>query len=60
MEAIEARMMSDEVTREIAETRALAQKLQITGTPTFVLEDELLRGYLPADQMEIIVAEKRG
>jgi protein-disulfide isomerase len=57
---IEARMESEEVTAEIAETRALAQRLQITGTPTFVMEDELLRGYMPYDQMADIVAEKRG
>lgn len=59
-DAIEARMNSDEVTQEIAETRALAEKLNITGTPTFVLHDELLRGYLPYDQMMAVVAEKRG
>ena len=58
-EAILARMDSPEVTEEIARTRALAQQLRISGTPTFVLEDELLRGYLPADQMAAIVAEKR-
>ncbi|MDK3072970.1 DsbA family protein [Sedimentitalea sp. JM2-8] len=58
-DAILARMDSEEVTQEIAATRALAQRLQISGTPTFVLEDELLRGYLPADQMELIVADKR-
>ncbi len=57
--AILARMNDDDITAEIAETRALAQRLQISGTPTFVLEDELLRGYLPADQLEIIVSEKR-
>ena len=54
------RMDSEEVTREIRDTRALAQKLQISGTPTFVLDDELLRGYLPYDQLTIIVDEKRG
>jgi protein-disulfide isomerase len=59
-DAIEARMNSDEVTAEIARTRALAQRLQITGTPTFVLQDELLRGYLPYDQMQALVDEKRG
>jgi protein-disulfide isomerase len=59
-DAIEARMDSDEVTYEIAETRALAQKLKISGTPTFVMHDELLRGYLPFDQMKAVVAEKRG
>ena len=58
-DAILAHMDSDEVTQEIAATRALAQKLQINGTPTFVLEDELLRGFLPADQIAQLVAEKR-
>ncbi|WP_411974960.1 DsbA family protein [Sulfitobacter faviae] len=58
--AIEAEMESDAVTQEIAQTRALAQKLQITGTPTFVMQDEMLRGYLPYDQMMALVEEKRG
>ena len=40
--------------------RALAQRLQISGTPTFVLEDELLRGYLPFDQLQVMIEEKRG
>ncbi|MEL6886275.1 MAG: DsbA family protein [Pseudomonadota bacterium] len=57
---IEAAMDTEAVTAELRATRALAQKLNITGTPTFVLEDELLRGYLPYDQMEVIVADKRG
>ncbi|WP_298862748.1 DsbA family protein [uncultured Sulfitobacter sp.] len=60
MEAIEARMNSDEVTAEIATTRELAGVLAISGTPTFVMQDELLRGYLPLDQMQAIVADKRG
>lgn len=59
LDAVEERMNSDEVTQEIARTRALAQRLQITGTPTFVLQDELLRGYLPYDQMMAIIDEKR-
>ena len=54
------RMGSDEVNREIAETRALAQRLQISGTPTFVLQDQMLRGFLPADEMRALAAEKRG
>lgn len=59
-EAIEAEMNSDDVTAQLRATRALAQKLNITGTPTFVLEDELLRGYLPYDEMQVIVDDKRG
>ncbi|WP_299030805.1 DsbA family protein [uncultured Sulfitobacter sp.] len=60
MDAVEARMNSDEVTAEIASTRALAGTLAISGTPTFVMHNELLRGYLPLDQMQAIVADKRG
>lgn len=60
MDAIEARMNSEEVTAEIAKTRDLAGALAISGTPTFVMQDELLRGYLPLEQMMAIVAEKRG
>ncbi|MFS4582888.1 DsbA family protein [Phaeobacter sp. C3_T13_0] len=58
-DAILARMADPEIARQLQETRALAQQLSISGTPTFVLGDELLRGYLPADQMEAIVADIR-
>ncbi|WP_227269656.1 DsbA family protein [Roseobacter weihaiensis] len=57
---IEARMDDEAITAELQETRALAQRLQISGTPTFVLHDEMLRGFLPADQLQMIVDEKRG
>ncbi|MEO9822452.1 MAG: DsbA family protein [Paracoccaceae bacterium] len=60
VDAIEAHMTSDAVADEIGATRVLAQRLQISGTPTFVLQDELLRGYLPFDQMLAIINEKRG
>ena len=58
--SIEPRMDDPAITEQLQATRALAQQLRITGTPTFVLEDEMLRGYLPYDQLEIIVADKRG
>lgn len=59
-DAIQDRMSGTDVTEEIRATRALAQQLRITGTPTFVLQDELLRGYLPYDQLRAIVEDKRG
>lgn len=59
-DAIEERMDDEAITEEIRATRALAQVLQISGTPTFVLEDEMLRGFLPFDQMQMIVDDKRG
>ncbi|GAA6195465.1 MULTISPECIES: DsbA family protein [Pseudophaeobacter] len=58
-DAILAAMDSDAVTDELRRTRALAQNLAISGTPTFVLGNQLLRGYLPADQMKILVDEQR-
>jgi protein-disulfide isomerase len=57
--AIMEAMNSPRISEELQQTRALAQKLKISGTPTFVLEGQLLRGYLPADQMAAIAAEER-
>lgn len=53
-------MNSDEVTQEIVTTRLLAQDMQITGTPSFVLQDVMLRGYVPLEGMKEIVADQRG
>ena len=54
-----AAMGSSEVDAVIAENRALAQSMQITGTPTFVLEDQMLRGYVPLQAMTGLVEEAR-
>ena len=39
------------VEQTIAYNRELASRLQISGTPTFVFGDQLVRGYLPLDGM---------
>lgn len=57
--AILARMDSEEVTQVIAANHALAGRLQISGTPTFVMGDQLLRGYMPLADMQRIVAQAR-
>ncbi|MBT0956423.1 thioredoxin domain-containing protein [Alphaproteobacteria bacterium KMM 3653] len=54
-----ASMNSPEVDAVIAENRALAQNLGISGTPTFVLPNRFLRGYLPLQGMMQAVAESR-
>lgn len=59
MALVQAAMNSPKVAEELAQTKELAQKMRITGTPTFVLQDEMLRGYLPYDQMMMIVNDKR-
>ena len=43
-QAIVQRMNTEEVSAEIRKNRQLAEKMQIMGTPTFVIGPELLRG----------------
>lgn len=53
-------MMDDpEIERVIAENRQLAQTLAINGTPSFIFETEMLRGYAPLDAMQAVVAQVR-
>ena len=52
-------MESNEVNGMIAYTRTLAERLKISGTPTFVMNDELIRGYVPFDALINIVDNKR-
>ena len=42
-------MESEPVLQEISQTSELAKKLQISGTPTFILKDQVLRGFVPLD-----------
>ena len=57
--AISVEMGGSEVAQIINDTRLLGQAMQITGTPTFVVQDQMLRGYVPFAQMEQIVARVR-
>lgn len=58
-EAVAAQMKSPEVDAVIAVNRALAQRLNINGTPSFVFGDQMLRGYAPLDAMRSLVEELR-
>ena len=53
------RMDSEEVTSVIRANHALAQRLEINGTPGFVFRDRMIRGYLPLQQMQQTVLEVR-
>ena len=57
--AIMARMAAPEVTSVIEANHALATTLDISGTPTFVLQGTMLRGYVPLDDMRQIVRDAR-
>jgi len=52
-------MQSDLVTQEIDQTGELAQKLQISGTPTFILGDQFLRGFVPLEILSKAIQAER-
>jgi protein-disulfide isomerase len=54
-----ARMAGPEVAAVIDANRELAARLQISGTPTFVIDEQMLRGYVPLAQMQQIAAAIR-
>lgn len=57
-DAVIARMDADSITEIINKNRDLSQKLKISGTPTFVVGDQMLRG-VPRAGMARIVEEIR-
>jgi predicted DsbA family dithiol-disulfide isomerase len=50
---------SDEIERAIRANYDLARALEIEGTPTFVIGDSLVRGYVPLDRLRETVAQER-
>jgi protein-disulfide isomerase len=57
--AILAKMDAPEVTAIIAANHDLGTRLQINGTPTFVIDKTMVRGYVPLDGMRQIVQGQR-
>ncbi|UPH70664.1 DsbA family protein [Abyssibius alkaniclasticus] len=47
------------ITDMIANNRALAQRIQITGTPTFVFGNQMVRGYVSPDVMNALLEDAR-
>jgi len=58
-DAIIAQMNSPEVNQLIGDNHQLAQSMGISGTPTFILGDQMLRGYVPLANMMELVASVR-
>jgi protein-disulfide isomerase len=54
------KMKTPEVDAVIAANHALGDAMKISGTPTFVVGGQLLRGYLPLEAMQKVVAQERG
>ena len=57
--AVMAKIEDDEVSEIIQANRLLAQSLQIQGTPSFIMGDNFVRGFVELDQMRAIVNDIR-
>ncbi len=57
--ALRKRAASAEIEARIGDNYALARTLGLRGTPSFILGNQIIRGYLPLDQMQAAVAEAR-
>lgn len=53
------RMQAPEVTKVIEDNHRLARTMEVSGTPTFVVGGTMVRGYVPLQAMQQIVAEQR-
>lgn len=58
-DAVLARMDAPEVTAIIQANHTLGEQMGINGTPTFVIDGTMVRGYVPLDGMRQIVASER-
>lgn len=59
VEKLRADAETPAIQSHIAENRALAQQLTITGTPGFIIGDQILPGAVPFDTMVSTIAEQR-
>jgi len=51
VEQLEVDMKSSEVDAMVRRTSELAQKLSINGTPAFILGNQVVRGFVPVDEL---------
>ncbi len=56
---LKERAESTEIDDRIARNYQLAQVLNVQGTPAFIVGDQIIRGYLPVDDMVEVVNEAR-
>ncbi len=56
---IEEEMEGEAVHNALTASHDLSQKLQIDGTPGFVIGDEVVRGYVPVSQMNQIIQNSK-
>ena len=52
-------VQNPEIASNIRETYGLARRLDISGTPAFIIGDTIIRGFLPYDSLKEIVEDQR-
>ena len=52
-------MNAPEVAQVLERNQRLAEELAITGTPAFIIDDNVIPGYLPADGLMAAIADVR-
>ncbi len=57
--ALKERAASAEIEARIGDNYALARAMGLKGTPSFILGNQIIRGYVPLDRMLAAVAEAR-
>lgn len=55
IEKMHATMAGEEVANQVRTNLALAREMRVSGTPTFVIGEKVLRGYLPLEDMRQLV-----
>jgi protein-disulfide isomerase len=59
MAKLEADMKDESVNNTLAVTQALANSLQLTGTPAFIVDDKVFPGYIPKEELLKAIADVR-
>ena len=60
LEKLKKDMEAPEVAMELAKNRLMSQKLGISGTPAFVIGDQLVPGAIDSTRMEAMIKQARG
>jgi len=58
-DTLKAGMQDPKITAEIQSSFDLAQKLSLSGTPTYIIGDEIIPGAVPLDQLKLAIANVR-
>lgn len=60
LEKLQKDMQDSEIEKALQETAEVATKLDIQGTPAFIIDTNVNVGYVPVDGLKSLIAEARG